>query len=107
MRKSDLSSQLSPYLPYHGRRNAKLADVRSSESGSMSRATSDHLQMLILLESEDWRGRHRYRVHVLGRKEPSVLCRCTMRPVGQLVLLFTCVDVPQTEEELDIQTRAT
>ena len=52
----------------------------------MSRAMSDLPQMLILLESEDWRGRHRYRVHVLGRKEPNVPCIYTMRPACQLSL---------------------
>ena len=86
MRKSNLPRQLSPNLSDYGRRNVNLADVRSTEFESMSKAMLGHLQMLILLESGGWRGRHRYRVHVLGRKGPSVPCICTMRPARQLVL---------------------
>jgi hypothetical protein len=86
MRKSNLPRQLSPNLSDYGRRNVNLADVRSTESESRSKATLGHLQMLILLESGGWRGRHRYRVHVLGRKEPSGLGICMMRPACQLAL---------------------
>lgn len=66
-----------------------IVDVHSIESLSMPKAMLYLLQTLILLEYGGWRGRHRYHVHALGRKEPSAPDIYTMHPACQLPVLLS------------------